>query len=308
MKARLRHKLLLRRRFPVVPMKAAMGALPASSQDDEWAYEIKWDGYRTLAFIAKGAVRLQSSNSIDVTAKYPELAALASAVNAESAIIDGELVALDADGRPSFSLMQQHSTEVAFYAFDVLQINDVDTIALPYERRRALLTELLEPGANWMVPTHRIGDGAALLAASAEQGLEGVMAKRLGSPYVPGKRSPNWRKVKNRTRVEVVIGGFNAGTGNRSATFGALLVGIRAADGTLTYAGGVGTGFTQARLESLLKELRSRVVADCPFVQTPPRSHTGDATWVRPELRALIEIAEFTNEGYVRHASFLELI
>ncbi len=289
-------------------MKAAIGALPSTSQEDEWAYEIKWDGYRTIAFVADGAIRLQSSNSIDVTVKYPELSALGSAVNAASAIIDGELIAFGADGRPSFSMMQQHSTEVAFYAFDVLQINDVDTIALPYEQRRALLAELLEPSDNWQVPEHRIGDGAALLAASAEQGLEGVMAKRLGSPYVPGKRSPNWRKVKNRTRVEVVIAGFNAGIGNRNSTFGALLVGVRAADGTLTYAGGVGTGFTQARLESLLTELRSRVVPDCPFVQTPPRSHTGDATWVRPELRALIEIAEFTNEGHVRHASFIELI
>ena len=300
-------------RFPVVPMKAAIGALPPAAQDHEWAFEIKWDGYRTLVFIdnsliANGVVRLQSSNNIDVTAKYPELSALAAAVNAQSAIIDGELVALDEDGRPSFSLMQQHSIEVAFYAFDVLQINDVDTIALPYERRRALLAELLEAGPNWMVPTHRLGDGAALLAASAAQGLEGVMAKRLGSPYVPGKRSPNWRKVKNRTRVEVVIGGFNKGTGNRSSTFGALLVGIPATDGSLRFAGGVGTGFTQARLESLLRELQQRVVADCPFSETPPRADTGDATWVRPELRALIEIAEFTNEGYVRHASFLELI
>lgn len=295
-------------RFPVVPMKAAMGALPPPDQDEEWAYEIKWDGYRTLAFVSDGGLRLQSSNSLDVTAKYPELAGFASAVNAESAIIDGELVALDDNGRPSFSLMQQHSVEVAFYAFDVLQINGIDTIALPYERRRALLMELLEPGANWSVPTHRIGDGAALLAASAEQGLEGVMAKRLGSPYVPGKRSPNWRKVKNRTRVEVVIGGFNTGTGNRGSTFGALLVGIPAADGTLKYAGGVGTGFTQARLESLLRELRARVIPECPFAITPPRALTGEATWVRPELRALIEIAEFTNEGYVRHASFLDLL
>ena len=295
-------------RFPVVPMKAAMGALPPADQDEEWAYEIKWDGYRTLAFVSDDALRLQSSNSLDVTAKYPELSDFVSAVNADSAIIDGELVALDDNGRPSFSLMQQHSVEVAFYAFDVLQINGIDTIALPYERRRALLLELIEPGANWSVPTHRIGDGAALLAASAEQGLEGVMAKRLGSPYVPGKRSPNWRKVKNRTQVEVVIGGFNTGTGNRGSTFGALLVGIPAADGTLKYAGGVGTGFTQARLESLLTELRARVVPDCPFATTPPRVLTGEATWVRPELRALIEIAEFTNEGYVRHASFLDLL
>lgn len=302
-------------RFPVVPMKAAIGALPPPSQDDEWAYEIKFDGYRTLAFIdnsaaaaAAGALRLQSSNSLDVTAKYPELAGLASAVNAESAIIDGELVALDAEGRPSFAMMQQHLTEVAFYAFDVLQINGVDAIALPYERRRELLASLLEPGSNWLVPIHRIGDGAALLAATAEQGLEGVMAKRLGSPYLPGKRSPNWRKVKNRTKVEVVIGGFNKGTGNRSGTFGALLIGIPAADGSLVYAGGVGTGFSQDRLGSLLGELRTRVIATCPFRETPPRSHTGEATWVRPELRALIEIAEFTNEGSVRHASFLELM
>ena len=295
-------------RFPVVPMKAAIGALPPIAQDDEWAYEIKWDGYRTLAFIANGQLRLQSSNSIDVTGKYPELAALPTAVNAQSAIIDGELVALDAAGRPSFSLMQQRSTEVAFYAFDVLQINDVDTIALPYEQRRALLVELLEAGTHWTVPAHRIGDGAALLSASAEQGLEGIMAKRLGSLYVPGKRSPNWRKVKNRTQIEVVIGGFNKGIGNRSSTFGALLVGIPAADGSLTFAGGVGTGFTQQRLESLLQKMSKLVTSECPFGQTPPRTHTGDATWVRPELRALIEIAEFTNEGYVRHASFLELI
>lgn len=295
-------------RFPVVPMKAAMGALPPPSEDDRWAYEIKLDGYRTLAFVDNETLRLQSSNSLDVTAKYPELSKFAAAVNADSAIIDGELVALDAEGRPSFSMMQQHLTQVAFYAFDVLQINEVETIALPYERRRELLAALIEPGANWMVPKHRVGDGAALLAATAEQGLEGVMAKRLGSLYLPGKRSPNWRKVKNRVEVEVVIGGFNKGTGNRSSTFGALLVGIPKPDGSLAYAGGVGTGFSQATLETLLGELRKRVTRDCPFVETPPRSHTGEATWVRPELRALIEIAEFTNEGYVRHSSFLKLI
>ncbi|CAN5481686.1 ATP-dependent DNA ligase [soil metagenome] len=295
-------------RFPVVPMKAAIGTLPPMSHDDEWAYEIKYDGYRTLAFIADGALRLQSSNSLEVTAKYPELSKFAAALNAQSAIIDGELVALDSDGRPSFGLMQQHQTEVAFYAFDVLQINDVDTISLPYEQRRELLANLVEAGSNWMVPMHRVGDGAALLAATAAQGLEGVMAKRLGSPYVPGKRSPNWRKIKNRVEVEVVIGGFNKGTGNRSSTFGALLVGIPAADGSLAYAGGVGTGFSQAMLELLLEELRKRVVADCPFRETPPRALTGEATWVRPELRALIEIAEFTNEGYVRHSSFRKLL
>jgi bifunctional non-homologous end joining protein LigD len=295
-------------RFPVVPMKAAIGTLPPDAQDHEWAYEIKWDGYRTLAFIDSAGVRLQSSNSIDVTAKYPELAPLAQAVNAGSVILDGELVVLDPDGRPSFELMQRHETQVAFYVFDVLQIDGTDTVALPYEARRALVEQLLEPGPNWLVPAHQVGDGAALLAATAERGLEGVMAKRLGSPYQPGKRTPNWRKVKNRVRVEVTIGGFNAGTGNRSSTFGALLVGMPQPDGSLAFAGGVGTGFTQARLESLLGLLRDRVVAECPFSKIPPRSATGDATWVRPDLRALVEIAEFTNDGLVRHASFLDLL
>ena len=289
-------------------MKAALGSLPPSSQDDQWAYEVKWDGYRTLAFVDDGTVRLQSSSGIDVTAKYPELAGFADAVNAPSAIIDGELVVLDADGRPSFEMLQRHETQVAFYAFDVLQVAGNDTVALPYEQRRSLLSSLVEPGSHWMVPAHRVGDGAALFEATAARGLEGVMAKRLGSPYQVGRRSPNWRKVKHRTQVEVTIGGFNGGTGNRSNTFGALLVGVPAADGSLQFAGGVGTGFDQQLLERLSSELRSRVIRECPFDTLPPRSYTKDATWVRPELRALVEIAEFTNEGYVRHAAFLHLL
>lgn len=284
-----------------------MGSLPPESHDHEWAYEIKWDGYRTLAFVDDGELRLQSSNSLDVTAKYPELAAFPGAVNAASAILDGELVVLDPDGRPSFELMQRHETQVAYYVFDVLQIDGTDTVALPYEHRRALLQQLVEPGPNWLVPAHQVGDGAALLAATAERGLEGVMAKRLGSPYQPGKRTPNWRKVKNRVRVELVVCGFNQGTGNRSSTFGALLVGRPLPDGTLSFAGGVGTGFTQARLESLLALLRDRMVPECPFPTTPPRSLTGVATWVRPDLRAIVEITEFTNDGLVRHASFVDL-
>ncbi len=294
-------------RFPIEPMKASLGSLPPSSQDEQWAYEIKWDGYRTLAFVNDGDLRLQSSSGLDVTAKYPELSGLGTAVNAPSAIIDGELVVLDPNGRPSFEMLQRHETQVAFYAFDVLQIDGSDTTSLPYEQRRALLASLLEPGANWMVPAHRVGDGAALLEATVERGLEGVMAKRLGTPYQPGKRTPNWRKVKNRTRVEVTIGGFNAGTGSRSNTFGALLVGVAQPDGSLKFAGGVGTGFTQALLESLTAELRSRQTSECPFSRTPPRSYTAGVTWVRPDLRALVEIAEFTNDGLVRHASFIAL-
>jgi len=295
-------------RFPVEPMKAAMGSLPPANEDEQWAYEIKWDGFRTLAFVADGSTRWQSSSGADVTAKYPELSGFADAVNAAGAIIDGELVVLDADGRPSFELMQRHETQVAFYAFDVLQIDGTDTVAMPYEQRRALLAALVEAGPNWLVPAHRVGDGAALLAASAERGLEGVMAKRLGSTYQPGKRSPSWRKVKNRLQVEVTICGFNAGTGSRASTFGALLVGVPQPDGTIAFAGGVGTGFTQARLESLLALMRPLITTDCPYPRVPPRGQTGEATWVQPELRALVEIAEFTNDGLVRHASFIDLV
>ena len=291
--------------FPVAPMKAAIGTLP--HDDEAWAYEIKYDGYRTLAFVRGGATRWQSSNLIDVTAKYPELDDFARSVNAESAIVDGELVVLDENGRPNFVLMQQHATQVAFYAFDVLSVNGHDTIGLPYENRRELLGGLVEAGQNWMVPAHRIGDGAALVAATVESGLEGVMAKRLGSVYVPGKRSPNWRKVKNRLNVEVVIGGFTPGTGNRSDSFGALLVGVPDENG-LRFAGGVGTGFNLRRLAELTKLLKARRTKECPFSTLPPREYSRDAMWVRPDLRALVEIAEFTNDGYVRHPSFIDLI
>jgi bifunctional non-homologous end joining protein LigD len=292
-------------RFPVPPMKAAIGGLP--DDDLNWAYEIKWDGYRTLAFVDGGTSRWQSSNLIDVSAKYPELKGFASAVNAASAIIDGELVVLDSDGRPSFDLMQQHATQVAFYAFDVLSVNGHDTIGLPYERRRELLHGLVESGSHWMVPAHRIGDGKVLLAVTVDSGLEGVMAKRLDSTYVPGKRSPNWRKVKNRHRVEVLVGGYKLGTGSRASTFGALLVGVPDESG-LRFVGGVGTGFDERTLRDLSARLWGLRADACPFAIVPPREYSREAIWVRPELRAEVEIAEFTNDGYVRHSSFIGLV
>ena len=133
------------------------------------------------------------------------------------------------------------------------------------------------------------------------------MAKRLGSTYTPGKRTPDWRKVKNRRQVELVIGGFRRGEGNRSGSFGSLLVG-RYEGATLRFAGGVGTGFDQRRLETMTKLMRRLATDDCPFDPPPPTSYRKGATWIRPELRALVEITEFTNEGYVRQASFVELI
>jgi bifunctional non-homologous end joining protein LigD len=258
-------------------------------------------------FIDDGAVRLQSTKGLDVTATYPELGGIADGVHADVAILDAELVVLGDDGKPRFELVQQHRRQAALMVFDVLRVDDHDAIGLPYEDRRRLLEQLVEPGDNWTVPRYQIGDGASLLAVTLEQDLEGVMAKRLGSTYVPGKRSPNWRKVKNRRRTEVVIGGFTAGGGNRTGSFGSLLVGRYDGD-ALVFAGGVGTGFNQKLLTSLTKRLRSMATRECPFDPPPPPAYRKGATWVRPELAAEVEMTEFTNDGLVRHASFIHLI
>ncbi len=295
-------------RFPVPPMRATLGTLP--TEDTGWAYEVKWDGYRTLAFVEGGRVRLQSSNLHDVSARYPELQALAGEVGGQRVILDGELVVLDDRGRPRFELIQRKEVdrlEAAFYVFDVLAIDRHDTISLPYEERRRLLRELLDDGSNWQVPAHRIGDGAALLAATEAQELEGVMAKRLGTAYRPGARSKDWRTVKHRRQADVVIGGYTAGTGNRSTTFGSLLVGRWDGD-RLAVAGGVGTGFNQRRLEELKVRFDALRTDVCPFDPPPPTAYRRDAVWIEPVLGAHVELTEFTNDGYVRQSSFIELI
>lgn len=288
-------------------MKAKLGTLP--TDDGRWAYEIKWDGYRTIVFIDQTdahPVRLQSTSGLDVSDRWPEIAGIESAINATSAIIDGELCVLDDDGKPRFELIQRSERAAVFHAFDVLDIDGNDLTALPYESRRALLESLVEPGPNWIVPANRIGGGAELLAATGAAELEGIMAKRLGSTYRAGTRTDDWRKIKHRRQIEVTIGGFTAGTGNRADTFGALLIG-RQVDGELHFAGGVGTGFTMATLRSLRARLDELLVDAPPFTDSVPAAHRRGATWVRPELSAIIEIAELTNDGHARHASFLRL-
>jgi bifunctional non-homologous end joining protein LigD len=291
-------------------MKATMGSTAAIPEGDDWAFEVKWDGYRTIVHVADGAVRLQSTSGKDVTARWPELAGLAGSVNARAAILDGELIVVDDEGRPSFELVQSSGVgstrQAVLQLFDVLQIDGTDTVELPYEARRRLLDQLVEPGPNWTVPSYRRGGGAELVAATAAQGLEGVIAKRVDSTYRPGTRSKEWRKIKNRTVVELTIGGFTTGTGNRSSTFGALLVGRRDGD-ALRFAGGVGTGFDHATLERLTVRLRGLVTERCPFDPPPPPAVRRTATWVDPVLTADVEIAEFTNDGLVRHASYLGL-
>jgi len=293
--------------FPVAPMKATLGSLP--TVDDGWAYEIKWDGHRTLAHVDGDRCRLQTTAGHESTARWPEVEAIAGAVHASMAILDGEMLVIGEDGRPSFDLVQRRDPSrhpAMFHAFDVLSIDGTDTIDLPYLDRRSLLDQVLDPGDHWAIPAHHVGGGAELLAATVDQQLEGLIAKRTESRYRPGTRSKDWLKIKNRIRTEVVIGGFTTGTGARSTTFGALLVGVPDGD-RLRFAGGVGTGFTQATLERVVGRLRPLVSDDCPFEPAPPAAVRRTATWVRPEESAVVEIAEFTNDGHVRHASFVEL-
>ena len=293
--------------FPVAPMKATMGSMPAG---DGWAFEIKWDGYRTLAFVDGDRVRLQSTSGKDVTERWPEFADLPGSVHADRAILDAELVVFDDRGRPSFELVQRSGVgsdrEAVLHFFDVLSVNDTDVTGLSYLDRRRLLDSLVEPTDNWLTPAHQVGDGDALLAATADAEMEGVIAKRVASTYRPGSRSKDWIKVKNRVRLDVLIGGYTDGAGNRSSTFGSLLVGLPTGAGVV-FAGGVGTGFDQPMLESLSARLRPLEIVDCPFTELPPAKHRRGAHWVRPEIRATIEIAELTNDGLVRHASFVEL-
>ena len=311
--------------FPVAPMKATMGTLPAS--DDGWAYEIKWDGFRTIAHVVDGAVRFQSTAGHDATDRWPDVGGLANALGGTDAILDGEMLVIDDDGRPSFGLTQRRSDRqrhpAVFHIFDVLQIGGTDATSLPYLDRRRLLSDLVEPAANWQVPNHALADGAALLAATVEQGLEGIIAKRIDSTYSPGTRSKQWLKIKNRRRVELVVGGFTAGSGNRSSTFGSLVVGIdhtamqdpevaRAvsspvAERAVRFAGGVGTGFDQRTLERLRSTLDALATDESPFDGAVPAAVRRSATWVRPTLRITVDLAEFTNSGHVRHASFVRV-
>ncbi len=302
-------------------MKATSGELPAG---EGWAYEVKWDGMRALCFVDGSSLRVQSVNERDVTASWPELAGLPDALPVTTALLDGELVATDADGRPDFGRLQQRmhianpaeaarravDVPVTYVVFDLLHLDGHDLTGVPLVDRRRLLDQVLDPAPSWRTsPLH--DDGVALLAAAHERGLEGVVAKRLDSTYEPGKRTRQWLKVKVRRRQEMVVGGWVPGEGNRGGHIGALLVGYhdRAGDGgPLRFAGRVGTGFSQAELTRLAALAASLVADECPFDPPLPRAEMlRGPTWLRPELVAELEFAEWTGDGRLRHPSYLGL-
>ncbi len=296
----------------VVPMLARLGELPA--KDGGWAYEIEWDGVRTIAYSEPGRLRLESRNLNDITAQYPEVRPLNRALSSHTAVLDGELVAFDADGRPSFERLQQrmHLTgeaqvrrraqdhPVVYLIFDLLYLDGHSLMDLPYSERRARLEELGLEGPAWQTPSHTVGGGKRLLEATAKQGLEGIMAKRMDCRYEPGKRASHWIKVKTKQRQELVVGGWLPGEGRRSGEIGALLLGYFE-DGEFRFAGKVGTGFGQKELEMLGRKLAPRERESSPFVGKQPQKA---ARFVEPKLVAEIEFTEWTKEGMLRHPSY----
>jgi bifunctional non-homologous end joining protein LigD len=301
--------------FPerVVPMLAKLAPLPA--RDEGWAAEVKWDGVRAIAYCRPGRLELQTRNLNVVTSQYPEVRRLGRQLGSRDAVLDGELVAFDADGRPSFERLQQriHQTDagvvrrrmkshpVTYVLFDLLYLDGEDLMEEPYARRRELLEELGLEGESWQTPGYSVGHAAELLAASAERRLEGIVLKRLDSRYAPGKRGGAWLKVKTVGRQEFAIGGWVPGEGRRRDRIGAILLGAFDAGGELRYAGKVGTGFSERDLDELRKRLRPLARESNPFAgRRGPRA----ANFVEPELVAEIEFREMTAEGMVRHGSF----
>jgi bifunctional non-homologous end joining protein LigD len=296
----------------IVPMLAQICPLPAD--DRAYAYEIKWDGVRAIAYSEPGHVRFESRNLKDISGGYPELRPFNRALSHHHAVLDGEIVAFDEDGRPSFQLLQQRMhvrgdaatrrlaqrIPVTYVVFDLLWLDGHSLMKRPYEERRERLMALDLNGPHWQTPAHRVGDGEALLAASRQRGLEGIMAKRLGCAYEPGRRGGGWLKIKNLCRQELVIGGWIPGDGRRRDRIGALALGYYEGD-EFIYAGKVGTGFTDAELKRVAKALAPLEQPDSPFSGTQPEKGT---IFVEPSVVAEIEYLEWSSAGVLRAPSY----
>lgn len=305
----------------IPPMLAKTGAMPAD--DGGWSFEIKWDGIRAVAYFDRGNIRLLSRNHKDLTSQYPEITGLAEALAARRVILDGELVALDADGRPSFASLQRRmglsavktvervrqAVPVTYIIFDLLYLDGRELLNEPYRERRRLLAELALGGPSWQTPAHKEGEGPALQAATRAIGLEGVIAKRSDSRYEAGQRSGAWLKVKNVRRQELVIAGWVPGAGRRQGSIGAILVGyydcpLAAARGKkpgLVYAGKVGTGFSERQLAELGQLLAPLRRPTSPFAHGSPAK---EAIFAEPTLVGEFTFTEWTPHGTLRHPSF----
>ncbi|MDN5685227.1 MAG: ATP-dependent DNA ligase [Brachybacterium sp.] len=304
---------------PITPMLATLGSRDDIRDQHEWAFEMKWDGVRVIATVTSDAVRLTSRGGKDMTATFPELAELAEAVDpdvlaAGETVLDGEIVALDGKERPSFSRLQQRlgltrrrdveraRKDVAAHVmvFDLLVRGGDSLLRTPYRQRREALFETVSASEHVQLPHADHGDVDHAVELSQQLQLEGVMAKTEQSTYRPGKRARTWIKLKNARHQEVVVIGWRRGKGERSGTLGSLLLAVPDEDGTLRYAGRVGTGFSEQDLEDIARTLRSRS-RKTPPVDDVPRADSRDAEWVRADLVGEVQHTERTDDGRLRH-------
>ncbi|SCF02560.1 bifunctional non-homologous end joining protein LigD [Micromonospora haikouensis] len=296
---------------PLKPMLATTGLLPAGA---EWAYEFKWDGVRALADIVGGRQHLYARSGVQITAAYPELITLAEQI--DDALLDGEVVLLNQAGQPSFTALAERmhvrdpakaarlaaSVPVTYLIFDLLRLRGADLTGRPWRERRDLLEGLGLGGARWAVPPV-FADGPATYEAAGEHGLEGVMAKRVGSAYRPGVRSPDWVKVKLEVTGDFVVGGWRPG----ARKIGGLLVGVPRPDGRLTYRGRVGGGIGAALERELLRELEPLRAGSSPFAADVPREDARGAIWVDPEVVVEVKYGQRTPDGRLRFPRVLRL-
>lgn len=292
-------------------MLATSGELPAGP---EWTFEFKWDGVRAIAVLSGGTLRLWARSGTEITVAYPELAGLASAL--DNAVLDGEIVALDAGGRPSFSALAERmhvreparaarlatAVPVTYVIFDLLRFDGIDLTPLPYAQRRAALEALPLDGGQWLV-SPRFADGAATAAAARDHNLEGVVAKRLGSVYRPGIRSPDWIKYKLEQTEDLVVGGWRPG----ARRIGGLLIGLPLPDGRLRFCGRVGGGISAAAERALLAALEPLRSPASPFAMALPREDAKDAVWVHPQVVIEVRYGQRTPDGRLRFPRFVRL-
>jgi len=288
------------------PMKAQL--VDEAFDDDRWLFEVKWDGIRLVSFIDEGKVSLQTRAGRIVDGEYPQLQAISRLVNARQAALDGEVVVLDDQGRPSFQLLQNRGKDphpIQYVVFDIVYFDGQRLFKVPLEDRKRLLRDVVRDSGVLKYSDHVLGQGKAFFKAAQQKRLEGIVAKLRDSPYQPGVRSSAWLKIKALLQQEVVIGGFTAPRASRKF-FGALLVGVYDDDGRLIYTGHTGGGFDEKTLAEIYKLMKPLIIKQPPFSGPPPHANE-KPTWVRPELVAEVKFAEWTRDGVMRQPVFLGL-
>ncbi len=290
------------------PMLASTADAPFD--DPAWAFELKWDGYRALALVTSDATTLRSRNGQDLTRRATRTCATCAGGScARRRCWTARSWCSRPRARPTSPPWPRGAGPFAYVVFDLLHVDGEWIEDLPWRERRARLAEVVAPEGPpvLVLSDHVEGAGRALFAAAAERGLEGIMAKRMDAPYRPGRRVPDWRKIKTRQELEAVIGGFTEGAGSRRGTIGALLVGERGADGALTYLSHVGSGLSDALARELWDRLRATEVERSPFANAVPDAPAAPR-WVRPELACEVRFAERTADGRLRAPVFHGLV